>query len=77
MLVINGDTSKSEVRGMEMNDKKNNKNLTALGEIEEEIRKKQEELNRIVLEGNDREYVLKFSQELDVLISKYLSIKSG
>ncbi|NLK43980.1 MAG: Spo0E family sporulation regulatory protein-aspartic acid phosphatase [Tissierellia bacterium] len=77
MLVINGDTSKSEVRGMEMNDKKNNKNLTALGEIEEEIRKKQEELNRIVLEGNDREYVLKFSQELDVLISKYLSIKAG
>ncbi len=77
MLVINGDTSKSEVRGMEMNDKKNNKNLTALGELEEEIRKKQEELNRIVLEGNDREYALKFSQELDVLISKYLSIKAG
>lgn len=58
---------------MEKNDKTNKKQNT-LRQLREEISRKQEELNRIVLEGNDKEQILRFSQELDVLISKYLSI---
>ncbi|NLY84856.1 MAG: Spo0E family sporulation regulatory protein-aspartic acid phosphatase [Tissierellia bacterium] len=61
---------------MEKNDKTNKKQNT-LRQLREEISRKQEELNRIVLEGNDKEQILRFSQELDVLISKYLSIKPG
>lgn len=56
---------------------KANKNQNDLGMLKEEIRRKQEELNKIVLEGKDKEQILRFSQELDVLISRYLSIKAG
>lgn len=56
---------------------KASKNQNNLGMLKEEIRRKQEELNKIVLEGKDKEQILRFSQELDVLISRYLSIKAG
>ncbi len=60
---------------MEMNN--NGNNQITLGQLKEEIRQKQEELNKIVLEGKDKEHILRFSQELDVLISQYISIKAG
>ena len=56
---------------------KASKNQNDLGMLKGEIRRKQEELNKIVLEGKDKEQILRFSQELDVLISRYLSIKAG
>ncbi|NLV88739.1 MAG: Spo0E family sporulation regulatory protein-aspartic acid phosphatase [Tissierellia bacterium] len=55
----------------------NGNNQITLGQLKEEIRQKQEELNKIVLEGKDKEHILRFSQELDVLISQYISIKAG
>lgn len=61
---------------MEMKKGKFNKNLT-LEQLKEEIRQKQEKLNKIVLEGKDKEQILRFSQELDILISQYLSFKAG
>lgn len=63
------------VIGMEIN--KNNRNQSILKLLKEEIRRKQEELNRIIVEGKDKEQILKFSQELDILISKYLLIKTA
>lgn len=60
---------------MKMNN--NGNNQITLGQLKEEIRQKQEELNKIVLEGKDKEHILRFSQELDVLISQYISIKAG
>ncbi len=43
-------------------------------ELKEEIQMKREELNKIILEELDKDRILKFSQELDVLISQYHSI---
>lgn len=42
-------------------------------ELREEIHRKRDELNKIVAEELDRDKILKFSQDLDQLISKYYS----
>lgn len=39
--------------------------------LKEEIEKKREQLNKIVIEEISKDKILKFSQELDVLISEY------
>ncbi|WP_313757599.1 aspartyl-phosphate phosphatase Spo0E family protein [Tissierella sp.] len=42
--------------------------------IKREIQIKREELNKILLEGLDKDKILRFSQELDLLINKYYSL---
>ncbi|HAE92869.1 aspartyl-phosphate phosphatase Spo0E family protein [Tissierella praeacuta] len=42
--------------------------------IRREIQIKREELNKILLEGLDKDKILRFSQELDLLINKYYSL---
>ena len=39
--------------------------------LEDEIRKKREELNKSIEENRDYEYIYKISVELDELIAKY------
>ena len=39
--------------------------------LDDEIRKKREELNRSIEENRDYEYIYKISVELDELIAKY------
>ena len=39
--------------------------------LEEEIRKKREELNKSIEENRDYDYIYKISVELDELIAKY------
>lgn len=46
-------------------------------ELKEEIQIKREELNKIVLDELDKDRILKFSQELDILISKYHAMDIG
>lgn len=41
--------------------------------LKEEIERKREKLNLIVVNKIDREEILKFSQELDILIMEYTS----
>lgn len=57
-----------------MENNNNNEHQCTLNKLEEEIRKKQEKLNRIILEGKNKDQILRFSQELDILITEYLSI---
>ena len=40
-------------------------------ELKKEIENKREKLNKIVINEPNKEEVLKFSQELDILISQY------
>lgn len=39
--------------------------------LKKEIEKKREKLNKIVIDEPNKEEILKFSQELDILISQY------
>lgn len=39
--------------------------------LKEEIENKREKLNKIILSEPNKEEILKFSQDLDILISKY------
>lgn len=57
-----------------MENNNNNEHQCTLNKLKEEIRKKQEKLNRIILEGKNKDQILRFSQELDILITEYLSI---
>ncbi|HEY8361724.1 MAG TPA: Spo0E family sporulation regulatory protein-aspartic acid phosphatase [Tissierellaceae bacterium] len=57
-----------------MENNNNNEQQCTLNKLKEEIRKKQEKLNRIILEGKNKDQILRFSQELDILITEYLSI---
>jgi len=41
--------------------------------LKEEIEKKRSELNKIIIEGTEKDRILSFSQELDILISRYCS----
>ncbi|MBU5311539.1 aspartyl-phosphate phosphatase Spo0E family protein [Tissierella carlieri] len=59
---------KREVKGVIM------KKSMSIEELKEEIQKKREELNKIVSEGLDKDRILRYSQELDQLISKYYSL---
>lgn len=43
-------------------------------DVKKEIQKKREELNIMLLNGLDKDKVLNFSQELDLLINKYYSL---
>lgn len=49
-------------------DMKNEENIIKL---KKEIEKKRERLNQIVISESSKDEILKFSQELDVLISMY------
>jgi len=42
--------------------------------IKQRIEIKREDLNKIIIEGLDKEKILNFSQELDILISEYYSV---
>lgn len=42
-----------------------------LEEVRKEIEEKRKELNGIVIKGLDKEKIVTFSQELDILINKY------
>ena len=64
----NGNEMKREVKGVIM------KKSMSIEELKEEIQKKLEELNKIVSEGLDKDRILRYSQELDQLISKYYSL---
>jgi len=57
-----------------MENNNNNEHQCTLNKLKEEIRKKQEKLNKIILEGKNKDQILRFSQELDILITEYLSI---
>ncbi|MBU5425804.1 aspartyl-phosphate phosphatase Spo0E family protein [Tissierella pigra] len=46
-----------------------------LKEVRNEIEQKRKELNEIIVEGIDKEKIVTFSQELDVLINKYYFLK--
>ena len=46
-----------------------------LKEVKEEIEQKRKELNDIVIECPDKEKIVIFSQELDMLINKYHSLQ--
>ncbi|WP_313232247.1 aspartyl-phosphate phosphatase Spo0E family protein [Tissierella praeacuta] len=59
---------KRKVKGREMIEKWFEKN------INREIQIKREELNIMLLDGLDKDKVLRFSQELDLLINKYYSL---
>lgn len=65
LSLITGDEKKG--KGINMGKK------IELEELKEEIQTKREQLNRIISQGSDKERILKFSQELDELISKYYS----
>lgn len=45
--------------------------------LKEEINNKRERLNKIILCEPDKEKVLKFSQDLDILISEYTKCVSS
>lgn len=46
--------------------------------LKEEINNKRERLNKIILVESDKEEILKFSQDLDILISEYTKyVNSG
>ena len=51
------------------------KNTMKIEKMEKEIILKREELNKLVAKGIDRDETLRFSQELDVLISEYMKNK--
>lgn len=42
-------------------------------ELKEEIEEKREKLNKVVLDSKGKDEILRFSQELDILITKYTS----
>lgn len=46
----------------------------SINQLKIEIENKKRNLNQIILEGSETEKILKFSQELDLLINDYYSL---